>query len=149
MFQVAVSQIINAPPETVYAVIADYEVAHPAVLPKPYFEQMIVEEGGYGAGTQLRLLMKFFGRRYEVRQIVSEPEPGRVIVEQDVDSPQVTRFTFEPVNDGTQTRLTIASDFPAQGIAGLLARLTQPPIIRYIYRKELNNIEAYVRDKQP
>ncbi len=87
-----------------------------------------------------------FGRSYPFRQRVTEPEPGRVLVETDIESGQSTRFTFEPLVGGAQTRVTIASDFPASpGIAGLVERLTRPLVARDIYRKELRQLADYVR----
>lgn len=43
--------VIDAPPEVVYAILADYRADHPAILPKQYFAECAVEEGGQGAGT--------------------------------------------------------------------------------------------------
>jgi hypothetical protein len=49
-----VSAVIDAPPAEVYAIFADYRNAHPQVLPKPYFGDLVVEKGGNGAGTVYR-----------------------------------------------------------------------------------------------
>ena len=145
---VAESRLIEANPEAVYAVIRDYEVGHQAILPKPYFESMVVEEGGIGAGTVLRLRLKVFGRTFYFRQIVSEPEPGRVLVERDLNSEQVTRFTVEPVEGGKKARMTIESDFPAEaGIAGKLQQWFQPMLTRHIYRQELALLADYVENR--
>ena len=146
------SAVINARPEDVYAVIADYHVGHKAILPQPWFEEMIVEEGGQGEGTIIRIRVNVWGQITHYRQIVSEPEPGRVLVEKDMHSDQLTRFVFEPLNNGAQTRVTIASQFPVEaGIMGLMQRLTQAPIARRMYRRELNNLEEYMKQqvKQP
>ena len=45
-YHVKASRVIPAPPETVYAVLIDYEEGHRAILPKPYFVDMIIEKGG-------------------------------------------------------------------------------------------------------
>lgn len=146
---VEVSEVITAPVEAVYAVIADYRGGHHQILPRPYFQEMTIVQGGYGAGTELRLTMRVWGQTFHYHQMVSEPEPGRVIEERDLDSDQVTHFYFEPVAGGQHTRLTIASDFPlAPGITGVMQRVTQPSITRQLYRKELANLEAYLR-RQP
>ncbi len=50
-------RVINARPETIYAVISDYYVGHTAILPEPYFTDMTVEKGRTGAGTVIRLRM--------------------------------------------------------------------------------------------
>jgi hypothetical protein len=73
---------------------------------------LIVEQGGQGAGTVLRGSVKVFGREYPFHQRISEPEPGRVLRETDIETDQVTGWTLDPLADGAQTRVTIASDFP-------------------------------------
>ena len=146
---VEVTEVIDARPEEVYAVFSDYEVAHHAILPKPYFVDMKVEQGGQGAGTVVRVWMNVFGAKREYHLTVSEPEPGRVLVESDPVAGMVTRFVVEPVGSGQQSRVTIASDSPASpGFAGLMERLMNPPITRRIYREELHQLADYLRNRQ-
>ncbi len=143
---IEVSEVIDAPVESVYAIIADYRDAHPAILPRPYFQDLTIVQGGRGAGTELRLTMRVWGQTFHYHQMVSEPEPGRIIEERDLDTDQMTRFYFEPVDAGQHTRVTIASDFPvAPGVAGIMQRMTQPSITRQLYRKQLANLQAYLR----
>jgi hypothetical protein len=73
--------VIAARPEKVYAILADYRVSHPAILPKPYFTEIAVEQGGPGAGTIARARMKVMGMEIAYRLIVSEPQPGRLMQE--------------------------------------------------------------------
>jgi hypothetical protein len=146
--QVEAAKVINAPVEDIYAVIADYDGGHRAILPKPYFTDMIIEKGGHGAGTRLRVYMEIWGQRYTFHQEVTEPEPGRMLKETDIETGQYTTFTFEPLSD-TQTRVIIRSVFPAKGgFAGFMEKLMQPPITRSIYHKELNNLESFLSRKQ-
>lgn len=56
-YEVSVSRVVNAPPEVVYAVFADYHEGHTAVLPKPYFTSMTIPKGGTGAGTEITVNM--------------------------------------------------------------------------------------------
>ncbi|HEX2619236.1 MAG TPA: SRPBCC family protein [Phototrophicaceae bacterium] len=144
--KVAASAVIDARPETLYAIISDYRVGHPAILPKPYFTDLVVEKGGQGAGTVMTVKLKVWGQVSIYHQIVSEPEPGHVILETEMNTGQFSSFTFEPLNGGEQTRLTIYSEFPAsRGLKGWLERLTMPGIAGKIYHKELDNIAEYVR----
>lgn len=53
----SVARVIDAPPDRVYALIADYRSGHPRILPKAYFKELVVEQGGVGAGTVVRVLM--------------------------------------------------------------------------------------------
>lgn len=144
--RVEASRVIDARPEAVYAVIADYEVGHAAILPKPYFTRMTVEKGGRGAGTELSIDMNVFGSRMHYRQVVSEPEPGRVIAETDLDRDLETRFFIDPLEGGAKSRVTIRTEFaPSAGFAGLMERLMNPPVMRRIYNKELEQLAEYMR----
>lgn len=145
LLRIEESAVIAAAPQQVYAVIRDYQVGHVAILPKPYFQEMIVEEGGQGTGTKTRIKMKIMGQEYSFRHEVSEPEPGRVLKETDPATGLGTTFTFEPLVDGTQTRVTIITDTPIRdGLAGFIERLMTPPLLRRIYRQELQNLADYV-----
>lgn len=146
-FEAEAAQIINAPAAALYGIVADYHVGHRAILPKPYFTDLKVEQGGYGAGTRLWAYMEVWGQKYTYHQEVTEPEPGRVLKETDLETGQYTTFTFEPLSDG-QTKVTIHSVFPRKpGFAGFMESLMQPLFARNIYRKELNNLAVYGREK--
>ncbi len=142
------SAVIDARPEELYAVVSDYHVGHPAILPKPYFTELTVEKGGQGEGTIIRTRLKAFGREFSFHQVVTEPEPGRLLVETDMDTGQFSSFTFEPLNGGKQTRVTIIAENPASpGFTGFLERLTQPAFNRRLFQQELRNLADYVRSK--
>jgi hypothetical protein len=143
------SLVISASAGELYAIVSDYQVGHPAIVPKQYFTSLNVEKGGKGAGTVIRGNFRVFGKDYPLHQLVSEPQPGRVILETDIDTGQYTTFTFEPLKGGQQTRVTIASEFPpAPGIVGFLQRWTLPPVARTVYRKELRQLEEYALSKR-
>lgn len=140
------SAIINAPRETVYAVIADYEVGHQAILPKPYFKRMTVLEGGQGAGTEIEVDMEVFGVEASYHQRVSEPELGHVIVERDINTGLASTFYLKSMNADTQTEVKIVAEIALSGgIRSLMERLFNPLIIGHILKKELQNLQAYVR----
>lgn len=144
--RIEASQEIEAPPEAVYAVLADYRGAHPHILPKPYFAELVVEEGGRGAGTVMRVRMEVMGQTYRYHLRATEPEPGRILVETDIDTGQFTRFTVDPLEAGKRARVTIYTEMPASpGLKGLLEQIFTPMVTRGIYRKELNLLAEYVR----
>ncbi len=146
---VEVTRTINAPAEQVYAVLSDYGVGHPAILPKPYFKDLTVKQGGQGAGTVFTTNMEVMGVRRRYHMTVTEPQPGRMLMEEDAEVGMRTTFTVEPVGDGRQSRLTIATDARlAAGISGIMERLINPPIMRRIYRQEIANIDACLNQKQ-
>src|SRR5690242_2470272 len=137
------SAIIDAPPEAAYATVADYHTGHPAIVPKENFPELVVEQGGYGAGTIIRARVRLGADERTVRHLVSEPEPGRVLVETDLDAPSVTTFTFTPLNNDRQVRVRIATEMAANpGIRGFVERVFAPPMLRRVYRKELHQLAA-------
>ncbi|MCB9452140.1 MAG: SRPBCC family protein [Anaerolineaceae bacterium] len=145
MIHVEASQIISARPEAIYAIFTDYRVSHPAILPKPYFASLVVEEGGQGAGTVFRAQMDVMGTKTDLRMVVSEPQPGRVLREEDETAGIVTTFTVEPVS-AEETRVTLATDFRSSpGLKGWIESLLNPLITRRIYRQELQLVADYVR----
>jgi hypothetical protein len=142
---VAVSATINAPTTEVYPILADYRNHHPHILPKAYFTGLEVEEGGTGAGTVFQAGLKMMGQEQRFRMRVTEPEPGRVIAETDLDTDLVTRFIVEPRGQD-QSEVTIATTFqPRAGLKGWLERLVLPGYLRRVYRVELQQLDEYVR----
>ena len=140
------SAIIDARPEEIYAILSDYHEGHPAILPKAYFAELTVEKGGKGAGTIIRVGMNVMGVKRTYRMVVSEPEPGRVLVEADEEAGVVTTFTIDP--SGNQSRVTISTNAKASpGLMGWLERLVNPPITRHIFKKQFRLLVDYVRSK--
>jgi len=66
-----VSKVIDADPADVYTVFSDYRVKHPAILPKPFFSNLVVEQGGQGAGTVVQAHMDVYGTKRVFRMTVS------------------------------------------------------------------------------
>jgi uncharacterized protein YndB with AHSA1/START domain len=145
---VEATRIIDARPEQLYAVISDYRVGLPAILPKPPFTDLTVEKGGQGAGTVIWVSMKFFGKERRYHLAVSEPEPGHVLVETDIETGKYTRFTFEPLDGGRRTRLIIDSELPAKpGLLGYWGALSVRSFASRLYKKELHILADYVAAK--
>jgi Polyketide cyclase / dehydrase and lipid transport len=144
--------VLDARPEDVYAAIADYKLGHPYTVPKENFFDLQVEQGGYGAGTIHSFKFKALGVVKTFRQRVSEPEPGRVLVEQDIDTPQntTTTFTVIPVENGQKAHVEIATTMnPSPGLTGVFERMVVPVINTRVYRKELKLLEAFARRNAP
>jgi hypothetical protein len=136
------SALIPAPPPQLYGIIADYRHSHPEILPKPPFVSLAVEQGGTGSGTVIRVQMRVFGQLQAFRAVVSEPEPGRVLVETN-DNGYVTTFTVEPRAEGQQAYVTIATDLGARsGVLGALERWMVTKILRAAYVRELDQLAA-------
>lgn len=130
------SMVIEAPPAAVYGILADYHAGHPRILPTPPFESLTVKSGGVGDGTVIEVAMRVLGRRQTFVATVSEPEPGRVLVETN-DTGYVTTFTVEPHGAGG-THVTIETAPPqGRGLARTLERWLLHRMLVSVFRKEL------------
>src|SRR4028118_662792 len=83
LHKVSASTIINAPATLVYNILADYRDGHPHILPKPFFKSLEVLEGGIGEGTRIRFQTEAFGKTQTFNSVITEPDPGRWLVEHD------------------------------------------------------------------
>lgn len=135
------SALIPAPPQRVYDIIADYREGHPSILPKPPFVDLTVEQGGRGAGTVILVRMRVLGRNDAFRAVVSEPEPGRVLVETN-DNGMTTTFTVEPRDEGRQSFVTFRTEMTRGGLRGALEGWLVPRLMRPVYERELANLAA-------
>jgi Polyketide cyclase / dehydrase and lipid transport len=141
--QVSATGVVRAAPARVYAILADYRDGHPHVLPRPPFGDLIVEEGGVGAGTVIRFDMRVLGRTRRARGVVTEPEPGRVLAETYEDG-TVTTFTVEPCDEGRHARVTIATDLQTRGwLLGMIERWLVTRLLRPVYVRELALLAAF------
>jgi hypothetical protein len=128
------SKLINAPVEEIYNIIADYRNGHPNILPKPYFLSLDVEEGGFGAGTIVQFQMRLLGQIQSFRSLITEPEPGHVLVETDINSGIPTSFTVESAGNNHQTRVRISTELKGRNaLEGFIAKV----ILQKVYRQEL------------
>jgi hypothetical protein len=141
--RVSAEAVIVAPPDRAFAVLADYRVGHPGILPRPPFVDLVVEEGGVGAGTVIRFRMRAFGVTRTMRAAVTEPDPGRVLVETDVEGKVVTTVTVDPADGGRRARVTISTDIEVGGrLLGWLRRRVADRLLRPVYLREIANLEA-------
>jgi ribosome-associated toxin RatA of RatAB toxin-antitoxin module len=140
-YQVTASAAMNAPAEQVYNIIADYRNGHPHILPKQ-FSNLVVEEGGYGAGTRIRFSMTAFGQTRTAEATITEPEPGRVLVETAPDESVITTFTVIPL-EGGRSQVTFATDLKSRsGFLGVLERFMSTKFLQRVYREELAMLAA-------
>lgn len=141
-YHVEVSGEVHAPANEVYALLANYHSGHPKILPTRYFKALEVVEGGIGAGTVIDVDMEVFGAKAHYHLTVSEPEPGRVLQEEDAQVGTLTTFTVEPLQSELST-VTIATTMQsAPGLKGWIEQLMNPPVMRKIYREELAQLDA-------
>ena len=138
-------RLINAPAKLVYHLFADYVNHHPRFLP-PQFTNLHVLKGGYGAETEITFTSLFGGGARAFHMRVSEPEPGRVLVETDTRSPLVTTITVNP--EGTGSRVIFETVWESTGgLTGLLESWFAPGMIRRMYEDEFNRLERYAPEQ--
>jgi Polyketide cyclase / dehydrase and lipid transport len=138
---VTASAIIPARRDRIYSLISNYKDGHPRILPKQ-FTSLVVEEGGIGAGTIIRFQMSLFGKKQTFRAAVTEPDPGRVLVETNLDSNgAVTTFIIDPGSAPADSRVTISTELPVRGgFLGRMERTFTTLLLQPIYAKELQNL---------
>lgn len=147
-YRVSVSGRVGAPPVQVYAVIADYKQHHPHIVPPEYFRRLDVLEGGVGAGTRTQIEMRVLGVTRVFEQVITEPQPGRILVETNQDGSAVTTFTVQPAGTYAATQLTITTDITARpGFAGFMERLFTSAMLPRIYQKEFARLAAYLDNR--
>jgi hypothetical protein len=145
--RVAAERLINAPAELVYRYLADYRDHHPRFLP-PAFADFQVEAGGVGEGTVVRFRLTVGGRSRNYRQRVTEPTPGRVLRETDLESSAVTTCTMTP--DGDHSRVRIETTWQgAGGVGGFFERLLAPRLFGRLYADELDRLDRYAQEQGP
>lgn len=142
---VAAERTIDAPPDQVYAYVADMREHHPRFLP-PAFSEFQVESGGVGAGTVTRFKIDAGGRSRSYRMQVAEPEPGRVLTESDTESSLVTTWTIEAAGSGSRVQISTTWE-GAGGIGGFFERTFAPRVLRRLYDDELARLNEYARQQ--
>lgn len=147
--QVTASAIIDAPAKRIYTILADYRDGHPRILPQQYFSALEVKQGGVGAGTTLRFQMRASGTTRTFLADVSEPEPGRVLVESnwlenDPTSISVTTFTVDPIDGEQRARVTISTTL---SVSNWLEGLFTTMFLRRVYAQELKQIAVLAADQ--
>jgi hypothetical protein len=139
--RVSAERVLQAPADAVYRAIADYRQHHPRILP-PAITDLRVERGGVGAGTAITFKVTLAGRTSQARAEVTEPRPGRVLVES--GDGVTTTFTVEPVDGGTRVHFDTEMERPAA--RAWLERLLVPRLLRPQYEIELSNLERVARE---
>jgi uncharacterized protein YndB with AHSA1/START domain len=144
--EASAERVIDAPADKVYSYLADMHV-HPNFLP-PAFSDFQVEEGGVGAGTVTRFKVTAGGRTRDYHMRITEPEPGRTLVETDIESSLVNTFNVQPQGDKSLVRIATSWD-GAPGIGGFFERAFAPRALNRLYLDELARLNAYATEQQP
>ena len=132
-----------APPELLYLCLANYREHHnPGGFLPPAFTDFEIHRGGVGQGTEASWTVTAGGRPRRIDATITEPEPGRVLLETAEDLS--TTFTVDPAPGGALVRFeTVIDD---RGIQGVLTRLFAGGLLRPLYDDELARLEAYAQE---
>ena len=140
--RITAERVLDAPADVVYRCLADYEHHHrPEGFLPPSFSDFRVERGGYGAGTVISYKTSFGGAVRAMTADVSEPEPGRVLVEAGPGAKTV--FSVDPV--GQQSRVRFHTILEDRGVQGLLTRIIAPRLLVPLYYEELRRLERHAQ----
>lgn len=139
------SAVIPAPPSIVYGLIADYRRGHPRILPRKYFQDLKVEEGGVGSGTRISFSMRSFGVRRLLRAKITEPEPGRRLVETYDPTGMTTTFIVDGQDADQSSLVTIATQYVKRGPAGWMERWLAPRYLKKVFAAELELLSSHAR----
>jgi uncharacterized protein YndB with AHSA1/START domain len=143
--EASAERTIDAPADAVYGYLADMN-QHPRFLP-PAFSDFKVEEGGVGAGTVTSFVITAGGRQRSYRTRITEPVPGRTLVESDTKSSLVTTFNVEPQGDKSLVRISTRWD-GASGIGGFFERTFAPRAMHRMFLDELERLNGYALDQR-
>jgi uncharacterized protein YndB with AHSA1/START domain len=143
--EASAERTIDAPAGQVYGYLADMH-QHPRFLP-PAFSDFKVEEGGVGAGTVTSFKVTAGGRTRDYRMRITEPEPGRTLVESDANSSLVTTFNVEPQGDKSLVRISTRWD-GASGVGGFFERTFAPRAMHRMFLDELERLNVYALDQR-
>jgi hypothetical protein len=77
---------------------------------------------------------------------VTEPQPGRVLVEKDLDRPTVTTFTVERGAHEDEAIVTFDTELESRsGVLGAVERWVSTAFLQRVYREELGNLDRVAR----
>ncbi|NOH04698.1 MAG: hypothetical protein HND47_23365 [Chloroflexi bacterium] len=85
-------------------------------------------------GTVTRFQMSLLGQTQNFRTRITEPEPGRVLVETDINTGTPTTFTVSPLTGEARTQVTISTELKNRGaVEAFIANW----MLSKVYRAEL------------
>ena len=144
-FHITARSRVAAPPDKVYAILADYHKGHPSILPRQ-FSNVIVEKGGVGAGTTISYQLRLLGRTRRYRASITEPEPGRLLMERLLDSETVTVFRVEPGSLRNESDVTIETRLMVwPGALGEVQGFLATWMLQGLYQDELAKLRRRVK----
>jgi hypothetical protein len=131
------TRVVPGSPAAAWEVLADLQ-RRQRILPSAW-RDLVIEQGGRGAGTVYRATLVAGGRERVYRMVLEEPVPGRQLVEQDQRSS--LRTTYEVAEDPGGCRVTVQTTWQgASGIGGFFERRFAPRALAGIHQALLENL---------
>ena len=138
MVTIEFNLVINRPVEEVFAFVSNSEN-----LPRwrsTVLEVKKTSEGPLGVGSTFRGRFTFLGRQFDGNLEVTAHEPNQVYVSKMAEGPFPieTRYTFEPVENGTHVT------FVVEGAPGGFFKLAEPLVVsmaKRTYNTDLQNLK--------
>ena len=84
--------------------------------------------------------MKIGGRLRTLRAAITEPDPGRVLVESDLDGGGVTTFTVTPLGEAV-CQVHIVTEWTSGGLRGWVESFLAPRMLEPLFREELEILQ--------
>ncbi|MGV0644712.1 SRPBCC family protein [Mycolicibacterium sp. XJ879] len=133
--------LIDAPPETVLAAIADYATVRPKILSEHYRDYRVLE-GGQGAGSVAT--WKLQATKSRVRDVKANVDvAGHTVIEKDANSSMITNWTVAPAGPGSS--VTVKTSWQgAGGVGGFFEKTFAPLGLRRIQDEVLANLKSHV-----
>ena len=99
-----------------------------------------------GAGTKIAFDVTVLGQRQHFVAVVTEPEPGRVLVERNLEPTEsVTTFVVDAAAGGQGAEVTIRTELSQRaGLAGRVERYMTAKVLQSMYAAELENLSKAV-----
>ncbi len=142
-------RVINAAPQDVYAVLADYKKMRPRMLTDNFLDYK-VEKGGHGDGTVVSYRLHAANRERPYKLRVDESVKNEVLTERDSNSSLVTTWALSPLRSGKQTKVRVSTEWEgAAGVGGFFERTFAPLGLRSIYASMLDSLAGLVKPSSP
>ncbi|TDU03585.1 polyketide cyclase/dehydrase/lipid transport protein [Streptomyces sp. 846.5] len=136
-------RVLDASPERVFDVLADYQSSRGAILPAQ-FSEYEVREGGKGAGTVVHWKLQATEKRVrDCLFTVTEPTPGQ-LVETDANSTMVVTWTVTPAGEGKAKVVVETTWAGASGVGGFFERTFAPKGLNRINNEVLDRLASSV-----
>lgn len=136
-------RVLDASPERVFDVLADYQSSRGAILPAQ-FSEYEVREGGKGAGTVVHWKLQATEKRVrDCLFTVTEPTPGQ-LVETDANSSMVVTWTVTPAGEGKAKVVVETTWAGAGGVGGFFERTFAPKGLNRINNEVLDRLASSV-----